>query len=175
MMKGIEWALLLVFGFLVIRETNPVWLSNTEMFMPAVFPISTALYIIYVVLMTVAMIFITIVLLILGFGGNSETLIESMLKDMTTDKIENLKIKLNAWTRARIVIEDIILVYFSWVLGKHYLSILLVVLVIESRWFYGVWNQLADKLKIQFYDDLQKELAKKERAEFENEHQSDLL
>jgi hypothetical protein len=174
-MKGIEWALLLVFGFLVIRETNPVWLSNTEMFMPAVFPISTALYIIYVVLMTVAMIFITIFLLILGFGGNSETLIKSMLKDMTTDKIEKLKMNQNGLIHVRGIIEDIFMAYFSWVLGKHYLAVLVILIAIEAKWIYGVWNSLVDKLKNRFYDDLQKEVAKKERAEFEKEHQSDLL
>jgi hypothetical protein len=58
------------------------------------------------------------------------------------------------------VIEDILMVYFSWTLGKHYLAILMVIAAIESRWFIGVWNQIADKLKTQLYDKLQEEVSK---------------
>jgi hypothetical protein len=174
-MKGIEWALILVFGFLVIREMNPVWLLNTEIFMPVVLPVSTALYVIYTVLITIGMVFVTIILLVFGIGSNSEALIKAMLKDMTIEKIEKLKIKQSRWLHVRSTIEDILIVYFSWALGKHYLAILAVIITIESRWLYGVWNQLADKLKVRFYDDLQKEVAKKEKEEFERDHQNDLL
>jgi hypothetical protein len=174
-MKGIEWALIFVFGFLVIREMNPVWLLNTEIFMPVALPVSTALYVIYTVLITAGMVIITIMLLVFGIGGNSEVLIKAMLKDMTIEKIEKLKIEQRGWIRVRTVIEDILIIYLSWALGKHYLAILAVIITIESRWFYGIWNQLADKMKIRFYDDLQKEVAKKEKEEFERDHQNDLL
>jgi hypothetical protein len=174
-MKGIEWALMLVFGFLVVREIDPVWLLNTEIFMPVVLPVSTALYVIYIVLITAGTVLITIFLLVLGIGGSSEVFVKAMLKDMTTEKIEKLKIEQRVWTRIRSIIEDIFIVYFSWALGKHYLAILAVIVAIESRWFCGIWNQLADKLKVRFYDDLQKEVAKKEKEEFEMEHRNDLL
>jgi hypothetical protein len=173
--KGVEWALLFFFGFLVIREMNPMWVSNTVMFMPVAIPVSTALYIIYNVLITGFTVVITILILIFGLSGNSEKLIESMLKDITTEKIEKLRIKQSGWLWVRSVIEDILMVYFSWTLGKHYLAILMVIVAIESRWFIGVWNQIADKLKTRFYKELQEEIGKKEKAEFENDHLNDLL
>jgi hypothetical protein len=154
-----------IFGFLVIRKMNPVWLLNTEIFMPVALPVSTAIYIIYTVLITAGMVIITIMLLILGIGGNSETFIKLMLKNMTTDKIENLKIQQPGWVWVRSTIEDILIVYFSWTLDKHYLAILAVIVTIESMWFYGVWNQLADRLKIRFYEDLQKSEGKGEESE----------
>jgi hypothetical protein len=169
-MKGVEWALLFFFGFLVIREMNPSWLSNTEIFMPAALPISTALYIIYTVLITGFTVVITILLLLFGLGGNSEKLLSSMLKDMTVDKVEKLIIKRSGWVLVRSIIEDIFMVYFSWVLDKHYLAILMVIIAVESRWFIGVWNQIADKLKIRFYDILQKEAAEREKAESKKDH-----
>jgi hypothetical protein len=160
MMKGIEWTLTFAFGFMVIRGMNPVWIINTEIFMPAVLPLSKALYIIYTVLLTGFVSIIAILLLVFGIGGCSELFTESMLKDMTTDKIEKLKIKFGVWIRIRSIIEDILLVYFSWTLDKHYLAILIIISAMESRWFLSVWNQLADRLKVKFYDDLQKEETK---------------
>jgi hypothetical protein len=138
--------------------------------MPVALPILTALYIIYTVLITGFTVLITILLLLFGLGGNSEKLLSSILKDMTIDKVEKLRIKQPGWILVRSVIEDILMVYFSWVLDKHYLAILTVITVVESRWFIGAWNQIADKLKIRFYDNLQKESAERDKAESEKDH-----
>jgi hypothetical protein len=175
MMQGIEWALIFVFGFMVIRKMNPVWLLNTEIFMPVAFSASTALYTIYTVLITGFLVIITILFLISGIVCCSEVFIKSMLKDMTTDKIEKLKIKRGRIQIFRSIIEDILLIYFSWVLEKYYLSILMAITAIESRWLLGVYNQIADTMKVRFYDDLQKEVAEAERAEFENDPRNDLF
>jgi hypothetical protein len=170
-MKSIERTLLIFFGFLVIRKINPAWLSNTEIFMPVALLISTALYIIYTVLLTGLTVLLTILLLICGIGGNSEKFIELSLKDMTIDKIESLKIEWSIGVRIRIAIEDILMVYFSWMLDKHYLAILVVITIVESRWFLSVLSQIADKLKTRFYNNLQKEAGKKERVEFEKDYE----
>jgi hypothetical protein len=174
-MKSIEWTLLLLSGFLVIREMNSVWLLSTEIFMPIVVPVSTALYIIYTVLLTGATVLVAILFLICEIGINSEKCIDIFLKDMTTDKIESLKIEQPIWVQIRVIIEDILIVYFSWTLGRHYLAILAVIANIESRWFLIEWSKIVDKLKNRFYSDLQKEVAAREKAEFEKEHESDLL
>jgi hypothetical protein len=163
-MKGIERALLLVFGFLVVRQTNPEWLAGTEMLMPVALPLSTALYIVYTIITTAFMVIISILLLVFGLGGNSDNFIKSMLTGMTTESMEKCRIKFRLWVHVRSVLEDVLMVYFSWVLGKRYLAILMVLMAVESRWFYGVWNQLIDKMEVRFYADLKKETSEKEKA-----------
>jgi predicted outer membrane lipoprotein len=144
--SGLEYSLLVLFGFLTVREFFPELKTTTDLFMPLILPVSEAVRIIYTFIATLFFILTGIFILTLLAAKSSPEGIKKLFKNAKEDSPEVPLIKPSHIFKA--VVIDTLMIYFSWFLGHHYFSVLVAMSFGMTRAFASVYTSVYKEWKI---------------------------